>query len=395
MTCLRMIAASAGLFLVATPFALAGENPAEGLRLSLSSEIGMVWTSNAEQAAQGRSDRLLHHSETLVITAGDGRFGLRGAIGFSQLRHERLAAHDEDEISLSLDAESSIAEGTKAAGFLKLSYGESGERLDPDGLAIDVRSDKLRTEIGASIAHEAGNTGIEAGITLQRTRHGAARFEGIALPPARLEPDHDQLVVSAGMLHLLTDGFAARFTGQYRHLSIPEADRAVFGRGNTHLFRFGAGLTTTPDLRAGFSLEAGGDIVFQGNGNDTLYVLPYARAELALNLTDRFGLRAGFETDTDLTSPSDGFAEWSLAGEIGASYALTRSAGVSGRVFASHTRSVLLDLGLEDRWGAEARVDVQVAEALALRALIEQSRTQGLLPGFDETRIAMILRAAL
>lgn len=395
MTCLRVAAIAASGLLALTPPALAAEDETDGLRLSLSSEISTTWTSNAEGTAQGRSDRILQHGETLTVTTGDEQFGLRGSIGFSQMRHERLAAHDEDEISLSLDAETYVADATKISGFLRLSYGQSGEQLDLGDATIAIRSDKWQGELGASIAHEVNRWGIEAGFAYRQTRHGDARFEGIALAPVRLEANHDLFAASAGVLHLVTDGLAARFNGMYRHVSIPDADKLAFGRSGANLVRLSAGLATTPNLRAGFALEAGGDMVFVSNGNDALYVLPYARAETILNLTDRFALRAGFETDTDLSDPSDGFAEWTLAGEIGASYALTPSARLSGRLFASHKRSVALDLGLEDRQGAEASIEMQMAEALALRAVIEQSRSTGIMPGFDETRIAMIVRAAL
>lgn len=395
MTCLRIVAIAASGLLALAPPALADEKKADGLQLSLSSEISTIWTSNAEQTARGHSDRILQHGETLTITTGDNQYGLRGSIGFSQMRHERLVAHDEDEISLSLDAETYIADATKIAGFLRLSYGEGGEQLDLGDVSIAIRSDKWQGELGGSIAHEGNRWGIEAGFAYRQTRHGEARFEGIALVPARLEANHDKFAASAGVLRLMTDGLAARFSGLYRHVAIPDADKLAFGRGGANLVRLSAGLATPSNLRAGFSLEAGGDIVFAGNGSASLYIMPYARAEMILNLTDRFGMRAGFETDTDLSDPSDGFAEWAFAGEVGASYALTRSTRLSGRLFASHKRSIGFDLGLKDRWGAEVSIELQTADALALRAMIEQSRTKGLMPSFDETRIAMILRAAL
>lgn len=159
--------------------------------------------------------------------------------------------------------------------------------------------------------------------------------------------------------------------------------------------RLAAGLEAAIGLRASFSLEAGADLLWgEAQGLDGT-ILPYASSQLALGLGGGFDFDAGFRTSFDFETPADGYADWTIEGRTGIGYAATQSLRIEAAIFASATRSVGFDVEHKSQFGAEISAQAELGAGITGRAGISHTRTSGLRPEYDETRLALTLAAAI
>lgn len=362
----------------------------EGPDLSSALRIESGWTSNAEGGAGGRPDQFLTLSHRLEgVVSGPG-FELRGGFAATGEKFLRLDAENDSGLAADLSGRVALADQTALRGSIAFEFEEEGQSL---GAGLASLTPLLRGGIEAELTHRMGHFEIAAGGGYSHVHQGESRFSGIALAPARLKA---QAAMASAHLRLGYDLDAQ--TGVFgmvllRQGLVPEADQGIYGRVPATLTRVLLGLRHGTPGRAVFTLEGGADSLSAPGLPVTL--LPYGMASAELALTRALILSAGFSTDTLMADPADGLADWEIAARAGLAYDPAGPWRLGLALFAEERRSAGFDIGISRHWGAEARVETAVSDALAFGGLVRHKRVTGLAPAHEETRLSLWLEARL
>lgn len=353
----------------------------------LSSRVETGWTSNAEAAAGGASDLYVTHAQSITLAAP----GLRGTIGFEGTRFSRLWRENDWAATASLEAETAIAADSVLRGSFALAYGEEGRAastpIGPLGLVIPTVSGSAA--LRAETLFGAALVGLD--LAYAGTRPGETRFEADVLPQARTEPRTDTLTAGIDVIAPVTSLMALAARAQYRTVIVAPAEQAGFGRLPVTVARFGGGIDFGSGTPTGIVLRGGLDAIV----SDPALFAPYAEADARLQLSDLVALNAGLLAGIDVDDPADSYADWRLEARAGLRLTPTSSLTVDAALFAAQMRSATLGLTVESERGAELIARWAALDGFALEALARYRQVTGLVPAYDETRLALRISASL
>lgn len=388
---LRAVAAAC---LALTITSAQAEQPS-GSAASVQMKTTLGWTSNAEGNAAGRSDIFETHSASASAGHAGPGFALRGGIAFETTRYRRLAAEDDWTVGLSLQGEFATSDHSLVTLDAGLDYSEEGTLISAGETRLGAVTPELRGRLDIDFAQQFGATALTLGIGYDHRHFAPTRFGPPLLPPIRTRAHIPVLTGRVHLAHRLNDHAVLTGLARVDHGRISPEDSHTFGRLGATVLRLGAGLSTAYGGRASFALGGGTDIVFARDGIVPTRVLPYAEAEVTLEVSPELSLRAGFGTSVEMTDPADGYLDWLLEPRIGVAYALRPGVEIEAALFAAERTSVAFLTAIEHSRGGELALRAALSDNASLSGSISHKRVSGLAPQYDESRAALTLAIAL
>ncbi|WIY51761.1 hypothetical protein O9Z70_09700 [Devosia sp. YIM 151766] len=305
----------------------------------LTSSVESGWTSNATENRGGTADFYLRHSHDLSITGRQGPLSLRGGLMLEQEVFRFHAGENDLSVTGGIEAGLALGEGRSLRLGYALTQTWTGEMVDLGPAMLALNSPALEHEMLGEIIVTGPDRAVTIGVDAKRRQPGLSRFEGLPLPPSRIDPELGQVTARIDGEWVLTPEMAGLARFHWTMLSVPDGDRVQFGREPASAARMAAGLR----LRQGswsVQARAGLDLVWPEAAPHLLRRLPHIDAAGELALTERLTLNARAVAGVELFNPVDGVAGRQTEAELGARLALTETLSLSAGLAVSREQGL-------------------------------------------------------
>lgn len=354
-----------------------------------SSTMETGWTSSASEHPGGAADNFVHSVEAVSMQGNLGPMRLRAGLTLDQTRY--IATPLEDDVSI----EGGIEAGLNLGGGLSLRLGYAmtrsltGSQVDlGQGIILGILNPLTEHEVLAEVQVDRSDRQAVLGVDGLMAMPGPARFSGAPLPPIRLDPQVQMIIVRAdGELAVAEDlAVLGRLHGMF--VDVPASDQLDYAREPADALRVAGGLRWRHDATT-IEGRAGLDAVRPDNAPQLVRASPYLDLGLRLQIRDDVTVEASLRRAVELRAPLDDVASAKQSGELSMRWAITDALTLSAGL-GIESEAGLYDRTLEtSRKWMRLGVDFTPHARTRLGLNVDMARVNGLDGPYDRNRVTL------